>query len=106
VNGLRIESTHLARDVVCLDVCGDVDMASSGALDSAIRAALSAAGVKRVMVDLSKVPFLDATGVHTLVENRRRAGDQDIKLQVVNPSRIPLRVLSITGELESLSGDA
>jgi len=106
VNCLKIDSTRLARDVVCLDVIGDVDMASSEALNRAIRNALTAAGVKRVMVDLSKVPFLDARGIHTLVENHSRARDQDITLQVVNPSRVTVEVLTITDDLRLLTGEA
>jgi anti-anti-sigma factor len=102
VDGLTIDSTYLARDVVCLDVSGEVDVASSAALDDAIREALTAPGVKRVVVDLSKVPFLDSTGINTLVQGHQRAGDQDIHLQVVNPSRMALRVLELTGVREFL----
>ena len=58
VNGLTVDSTYLARDVLCLDVSGDVDMASSEALNSAIQEALTAPGLNRVLVDLSKVTFL------------------------------------------------
>jgi anti-sigma B factor antagonist len=106
VNGLTIDTTYLARDVICLDVSGDVDMASSATLDTAIREALTAPGVNRVLVDLSKVTFLDSTGINTLVQDHQRAGDQNIKLQVVNPSTMALRVLELTGVLGFLSGDA
>jgi anti-sigma B factor antagonist len=106
VNGLAIDSTYLARDVICLDVSGDVDMASSEALNNALRGALTAPGLKRVLVDLSKVTFLDSTGINTLVQSHQQAGDQNINLQVVNPSTMALRVLDITGVLEFLSGDA
>jgi anti-anti-sigma factor len=106
VNGLTIDTTYLARDVICLDVSGDVDMASSAALDTAIREALTAPGVNRVLVDLSKVTFLDSTGINTLVQDHQRAGDQNINLQVVNPSTMALRVLELTGVLGFLSGDA
>jgi anti-sigma B factor antagonist len=106
VQGLTIDSTFLARDVICLDVTGDVDMASSAALDNAIRQALTTPGIKRVLVDLSKVTFLDSTGINTLVHDHQRAGEQNINLQVVNPSTMALRVLDLTGVLEFLSGDA
>ncbi len=106
MDGLTIDSTYLARDVVCLDVSGEVDMASSAALDNAIREAVTAPGVKRVMVDLSKVTFLDSTGINTLVQGHQRATDRDITLHVVNPSRMALRVLDLTGVREFLSGDA
>jgi anti-sigma B factor antagonist len=106
VDGLTIDSNYLARDVICLDVSGEVDMASSEALNKAIRAALTAPGVKRLVVDLSKVTFLDSTGINTLVQGRERAGEQDITLKVVNPSQMALRVLELTGVREFLSGDA
>jgi anti-sigma B factor antagonist len=106
VNGLTIDSTYLAWDVICLGVSGDVDMASSAALDNGIRQAVTTPGIKRVLVDLSKVTFLDSTGINTLVQDHQRAGDQNINLQVVNPSTMALRVLDLTGVLEFLSGDA
>jgi anti-anti-sigma factor len=80
-------------------------MASSPALDSAIREALTAPGVTRVLVDLSKVTFLDSMGINTLVQYHQRAGDQGINLQVVNPSMMALRVLDLAGVREFLSGD-
>ena len=103
---LTIETTYLALDVACLHVSGDVDMASSAALSNAIRTALTAPGVKRVLVDLNKVTFLDSTGINTLVQAHERAGDQAVRLQVVNPSRTALRVLDLTGVREFLGGDA
>jgi anti-anti-sigma factor len=66
---------------------------------------LTAPEAKRVLVDLSKVTFFDSTGINTLVKNHRRAGDQDVKLQVVNPSKMALRVLDITGVLGFICGD-
>jgi anti-anti-sigma regulatory factor len=75
VDGLRIESTYLARDVVCLDVSGEVDVASSATVDSAIRNAVAVLGVKRVLVDLSKGAIPRCAGIHTLVKNHNRAGD-------------------------------
>ena len=106
MDGLTVDATYLARDVICLEVSGEVDMASSEALNNAIWEALTAPGVKRVEADLSKVTFLDSTGINTLVQFRQRAGDQDIELRVVNPSQMALRVLELTGVREFLSGDA
>jgi anti-anti-sigma factor len=105
VDGLTIVATHLARDVISLGVSGDVDMASSAALDIAIRQALMTPGVNRVLVDLSQVSFLDSSGINTLVQDHQRAADQNINLQIVNPSRMALRVLDLTGVLAFLSGD-
>lgn len=106
MHGLTIGATHLARDVIRIDVSGEIDMASSAALDNALREALTAPGVIRVLVDLSKVTFLDSTGINTFVQNHHRAGDQNVNLQIVNPSTMALRVLDLTGVLEFLSGDA
>jgi anti-sigma B factor antagonist len=76
------------------------DMASSAALDNAIRRALTAPRVTHILVDLSKVTFLDSTGINTLIQSQQRAGDQNINLQVVSLSKMALRVLDITGVLE------
>src|SRR5690349_1677740 len=106
MDGLTIDTTYLARDVICLGVSGDVDLASSPALANALQEALTAPGVKRVLVDLSQVTFLDSTGINTLVQSHQQAGDQDIHLQVVNPSTMALRVLNLTGVLEFLGEHA
>jgi anti-sigma B factor antagonist len=106
VDGLTIDTTYLARDVICLHVSGEVDMASSEALNKAIRAVLMAPGLKLLVVDLSKVTFLDSTGINTLVQGHERAGEQAITLQLMNPSQVALRVLELTGVREFLSGDA
>jgi len=106
VDDLTIDTTYLARDVICLEVSGEVDMASGEALNNAIREALTAPGVKRVEVDLSKVTFLDSTGVNTLVQGHQRAYGKNITRRVVKPSQMALRVLELTGVREFLSGDA
>ena len=59
----NIDSTYLARDVLCVAVVGDIDIASADSLSEALGAALGVGGITRVMVDMQRTTFLDSAGV-------------------------------------------
>jgi anti-sigma B factor antagonist len=59
-------------DAVVLPPQGDVDLSRSPQMRQQLAAA-AAARPRRVVVDLSKVPYMDSSGVATLVESLQRA---------------------------------
>ena len=83
--GQRGETVHLC-------VTGDVDLATSPALDQAITTCVPTGGV---LIDLAAVTFLDCTGVTALFTGRRNAATRNVSYQAVNAGRIALRVLQI-----------
>ena len=103
---LLINQHSIADGVICLAVDGDIDMASGGELRDAIRESFAAAGVRRVIIDLERVPFLDSTGVRTLLDGHLIAIEQGIAFLVTNPQEIVRRVLTISGVLELLTDAA
>jgi anti-sigma B factor antagonist len=105
MTAVTIESTFLARDVVCLAVAGEIDMDSAEAVDEAIRAALGVAGIEQVLIDMDRTTFLDSVGIRTLLEGHELASEQGVTFRVVNPHDIVRRVLDLTGVLRLLIGN-
>jgi anti-sigma B factor antagonist len=99
---LSIESS-VSEDVVRLAVAGDIDMSSSGELRDAIRQSLATAGIRQVIIDLDHVPFLDSTGVRTLLDGYLAATGYGKAFLVSNPQVLVRRVLAISGVLDLLT---
>ena len=100
-----IDSTYLARNVLCVAVVGDVDLASAGSLDEALSAALGVVGITRVMVDLQRTTFLDSTGIRVLVSSHEKASELGVEFRIMNPVPIVRKVLELTGVYEFLVGE-
>ncbi|MGC1213759.1 MAG: STAS domain-containing protein [Micromonospora sp.] len=81
---------------VVLSPLGDIDMASVRRLERALKDVLDRPGVVEIMVDLAEVPFLDSTGVATLLRAAAEAVGRGATLRVANPRPVVARVLRIT----------
>ncbi|MFD2082414.1 anti-anti-sigma factor [Actinopolymorpha cephalotaxi] len=75
---------------------GDVDVATAPQVRSDLLPLIHQ-GPPVVVVDLSAVPFLDSTGLGTLLAVQRRAEALDVTLRLAAPARGPRRALHITG---------
>lgn len=74
---------------------GDVDLASSPRLRTELLDSLGGDG-RTVALDLSGVRYMDSSGVATLVEGLRRAGETGAELRLVAPSDQVRKVLEMT----------
>lgn len=83
---------------------GDIDLASAPPMDKAIEAAVRAIEAEAVVVDLSRVTFLDSSGICVLLRGRRLADEQHVSYQVVGAEGLVLTVLELTGVWSHLSG--
>ena len=101
---LLINEISVSDDALRLAVEGEVDMASSGELREAIRRSLAAAGIRQVIIDLDQVPFLDSTGIRTLLDGHLAATEDGKAFLVANPQVLVRRVLLISGVLDLLTG--
>jgi anti-anti-sigma factor len=91
-----------------LAVEGDIDLATVGTLRAAIASALDS-WEREVWIDLSRVAFMDSTGLYALIEARRALADHGRQLVVICPSGPVRRLLALTGvdgELTVLSSRA
>lgn len=93
-HGFEIARRDLATACV-LVVHGEVDIARSRRLGSAINHALGA-NPKRLVIDLCDVEFVDSTGLAVLGHARRRTLRQAIELRLVCDTRSTLEMLALT----------
>lgn len=88
---LRIERRE-EGGVVVLRLAGELDLSTSGRLESA---AQQAAGgpARRVVVDLTETTFVDSTGLAAMLAVARRLGERHVGLETVAPHGHEARLL-------------
>ena len=79
-----------------IEAVGEVDLTTAALLREALLAAVAGTEKTRVIVDLSKVDFIDSAGLALLVEARKRLSPEGRTLSILlTPSRQPERVLKL-----------
>lgn len=91
-----LSSRRLTNGTVVVAATGEVDLHTSSQLGRALEE-LAAEGVRRVVVDLSDVTFVDSTGLHALLCGARQLERENGELIVVVPDPKVRRVFEITG---------
>ena len=79
-----------------LAVRGEVELATAPELTAALDAAIRESAGPFV-IDLSRVDFLDSSGIHCLVRARALLGREDRPLRVVCPAGAARRTLGLAG---------
>jgi anti-sigma B factor antagonist len=105
-SGLRIVRTvHRTVDGghVHVTVVGEVDLAEEARFRDAVLGPLRQQSVNRVMVDLGRLRFMDASGAHVLVDAYEEAMRRAKRFHVVNLCGLPRRVLEILGVCDALT---
>jgi anti-sigma B factor antagonist len=99
---LRFDRT--TRDgTVCLTVTGEIDMTTGDIFRQTLLAVLGEPGVRRLLLDVGPLRFMDSNGVGVLVKTQRSAEERDIGFGIVN-ARGPIRgVLEMLGVYEMLA---
>ena len=98
-DGFTVSGDDDGSGEVVVTVRGELDIASAPALTDAFDE-LAAAGTPVTAVDLRHVSFMDSSGLSALLLGARTmpAGS---RLQLRNPSESVLRVLTLTGMLQT-----
>ena len=89
-------STHTVGEHTVLEVGGEVDVYTAPRLRERL-IELVEGGARHVVVDLSRVEFLDSTGLGVLVGGLKRARSHDGALRLVCAQEKILKVFRITG---------
>jgi RNA polymerase sigma-B factor len=83
--------------VVIIYVTGEIDMLTELSLQSSLKTVF-ATDPQRLIIDLSEVSFLGATGLSFLIRARQAAAEQGATLQLTIPNRrLVTRLLTTTG---------
>ena len=79
-----------------IEAIGEVDLTTAPQLREALLGAVGASAKSSVVVDLSKVDFIDSAGLALLVEARKRLSPEGRTLSILlTPGRQPERVLKL-----------
>jgi anti-sigma B factor antagonist len=98
---LKIDTEFTGHRRVVVHLTGDIDIASAGLLESALRA-LQMDGRPSVILDLAGVEFLDSTALGVLVRAHRRAVDTGGTLLI----RGAIRLFQLTGLDREIAAEA
>jgi anti-sigma B factor antagonist len=90
---------HAVDGVQVFDLVGSLDIATSPSVRAALTDA-SERGDHRLIVDLTRVDFLDSTGLGALIGAQRRAREFHVEVRLVAKEGQILRLLRITGLLK------
>ena len=82
---------------------GEVDMAEEARFREAVLDPLCRQSVNRVVVDLGRLRFMDASGANVLIDAYEEATRRAKRFQVVNVCGLPRRVLEILGVCDALT---
>jgi anti-anti-sigma factor len=80
-----------------LALAGDLDMVATFNLEPEVDRLLAERGVRRLILNLADVGFIDSAGVGALVSIRERTEQLGVELILANVSRPVHRVLEIAG---------
>ena len=92
---LRIEVAYLEGSAV-LQLHGELDLATADQFDAAARQ-VHARGIRDLVVDLSKLDFIDSTGLCQFIAARKRQQEIGGDLILRSPRKATSRVLEIVG---------
>lgn len=90
--------TELRNSVAQVALVGELDMGSVSALEAYLAPYLSD-GVAGLVIDLRELTFLDSSGLHALVDAKRRAAAGGQRLVLIAPTESSRRLFELTQTL-------
>jgi anti-sigma B factor antagonist len=90
--GIRVEEKG---STLLLHLSGEFDWACIGRVEAALER-VSESRVKRVILDLEKLQFMDSAGLRTILRANDRASAERFELVVVRPRGLANRVFTLT----------
>lgn len=89
-------STHATEGAVTIRVAGELDIATIGELRSYVADVLAASFHRELILDLSDLQFIDASGLGALVGIRHRAQRQHVALALTGATARTRHLLTAT----------
>jgi anti-sigma B factor antagonist len=93
---LKVETRQLENGAAIVGLTGEVDVYTSPRLKQEIVDLLNQ-GYTKIIVDTTKVEYLDSTGLGVLIGGLKRARERDGDLRLICDSPRILRIFEITG---------
>ena len=92
---MEFETETIGDDIVVVRGEGRLNMASGPQLKQTVQNALQSGRV-RVVVDLSRIPFMDSSGLVALIAGLKAARERGGDLRIVSPSTQVAMVLKLS----------
>jgi anti-sigma B factor antagonist len=92
---LQIQSARSGSKHV-VELAGELDLAGSSNAGEELRR-VEATDAQEIVLDVSKLTFIDAAGIRVLLEAEARSRSDSGRLRVTQPQRKVKRVLQLTG---------
>ena len=86
-----------SQESTIVQICGELDISTSPDLRERLLAILNRRTLRRLILDLSKLEFMDSSGVAVLVNTERRARLLGRTVVLAAPQRPVWRILQICG---------
>ena len=86
-----------------VQLAGELDMTAAFKIEPEAERLLAGHGVRRFLVDLSTVTFVDSAGLGTLLAMRQRSQDLGIEFALANASAPVRRMLVLSGTSSMLA---
>ncbi|HWX73771.1 MAG TPA: STAS domain-containing protein [Solirubrobacteraceae bacterium] len=99
-SALEIDS-ELQADAARLTPVGELDIATAPQLEQEVRTLL-ARSIRRVVIDLSRLTFIDSSALRLFIVLNERATDEGWTLALIRPVGQVRSVFEITGAEETL----
>ena len=100
---LLVGTTRVGNEAI-VSLEGELDVATAGAFRTALTGAVSSAAT--VTVDMSRLCFMDASGLGVLVAAHQRCAGSGRHLALRRPTGAVKRVLDVAGPTHALSVEA
>jgi len=97
---LEVKSSTEA-DGARLTLTGELDIATAPTLEQAVHGALQG-GVRRVLIDLGGLSFVDSSGLRLFIMLSQRAPQEGWTLQLTRPADTAMSVFRMTGAEHNL----
>ena len=91
---LRVTTTASGPTTV-LHLAGDLDLATCGQLRGCIRDVLDSSRVRRLVLDIGGLEFVDVTGMNVIVDAQRILSSDGGTLALRSPRPMVLRMLKL-----------
>lgn len=92
---MKVSVEIIPQDIRCITLDGRLDPAGVQAAEAEFDAAVAAGS--KIVVDLSKVPFIASVGVRLLVKGSQAQAKKGGKMVMMNPDELTRRILKTTG---------
>lgn len=93
-------NSKLLNDTLYLNIVGELDEHSAGFVREKLDEKLSSLFFRQVILDLSKLSFMDSTGIGILIGRYKKLKEKNIPIFLSNPSTHIDKILKMTAIYE------